>query len=582
VAQRDVRSLAGTVLARRYQLLELIGDGGMGKVYRAAHLSTGGMVALKVMDAWDSDDATVARFRHEAETTALLTHPNTVRLIDFGYDDDLYYLVVEYVPGQDLNHYLRPGGQDQHFAVHVLYQTVASLAEAHGRGLVHRDIKPSNIRIQDHPGHPCFVRLIDWGIARTVEGLGHGTLGVIGTLGYIAPEQIRDGGVIDARTDLYALGCLAYELISGRLPFEGVSHTSAPMRILQAHLNSAPTPLHLVRAGIHPELASGVMALLQNTPEKRPRSALDVLSRLDGVRADLEGRSFGGLPPPSRPPGTLPPPPPSGRGPEEALAADQPTSTFDPSAALPAGPMTAAYESEGPVRLATLGGGALRALTEAVALGANADAEGEPPEPEPLPVTVTLSPDLSAEANALPAPAAAPPRDPQGTPPKTSAYRPQGHATPPPIPGSVGAEVQAAVAEATAALQSGAPDTGELPPPSARAPRGSRPSMIAISAAILALMAGVVWVLQAGAPTRPMAQEFLILSTPPGASIREGDQGLGSTPVHYRLRSGRAVVLTARLDGHSDQAVELPSAADPNGTVTVSFDPAALSTEGGR
>lgn len=287
MTERKISQLAGKVLAGRYELVKVIGDGGMGRVYRGVQLSTGGRVAIKIMDAWDHDAATVKRFRYEAETTASLSHPNTVRILDFGSDDDLFFLVMEYLPGTDLTRYLRREGQSDPFVAHVLLQTACSLAEAHSRGVVHRDIKPNNIMLLHHAGLPSFVKVIDFGIARAIGGPGNGTVGVLGTMGYIAPEQMKDGVQLDARTDLYSLGCVAYELLSGRLPFDGITHNSPPMDVLEAHLRGNPTPLSKAKPGVHPGLADLIMNMIRKRPDDRPPAAGELIDPLYALRREL-------------------------------------------------------------------------------------------------------------------------------------------------------------------------------------------------------------------------------------------------------------------------------------------------------
>lgn len=292
---RDIRELEGLSLADRYTLRAVIGDGGMGQVYRGVHRRTRGAVAVKVMDARAVDDAALARFRREAEITAALTHPNTVRLLDFGVDDDLHYIVLEHVDGRDLSRYVRPGGQQQGFVAHTMYQVASSLAEAHAQGVVHRDVKPSNIRVRDHVGLPAFATVIDWGIARAAHDAGTGTSGVLGTLGYIAPEQIREDGRVDARSDVYALGCVAYELLAGRLPFDGLTHRTDTVTALQAHLNGAATPLRQARPSVLPELARLVMRMIDRDPARRPQSAQQLVDPLDAIKGELGAPSYHGV-----------------------------------------------------------------------------------------------------------------------------------------------------------------------------------------------------------------------------------------------------------------------------------------------
>lgn len=292
--QRDADTgLEGTVLGGKYELVRRIGAGGMGEVYRGKQLSTGGRVAVKLMDARDRPEKTLARFRYEAETTAQLTHPNTVRILDFGGEKDLLYLVMEYLSGTDLTRFLRPGGQADPFVAHVLFQVACSLTEAHSRGVIHRDIKPNNIMLLQHIGHPSFVKVIDFGIARAIAGPGHGTRGILGTIGYIAPEAVHENAQPDTRTDLYSLGCVAYELLTGRLPFDGITHQSAPMDILDAHMNGQPRHILDVKSEVDDELSELVMSLLSRDPDDRPKIAGDLVLPLHGVRSRVsDGVAF--------------------------------------------------------------------------------------------------------------------------------------------------------------------------------------------------------------------------------------------------------------------------------------------------
>ena len=279
--------LVGRKLANKYVLQKPIGAGGMGSVYRGVQLGTEARVAVKILSR-DAPGATVAsRFRQEAEMTARLTHPNTVRVLDYGVDDDLFYLVTEYLAGTDLTRFLRAGGQPDNFLVHVLFQVASSLAEAHSKGVIHRDIKPNNIMLIHHVGLPSFVKVIDFGIARAIGGPGHGTKGLLGTLGYIAPEQTESTRVPDVRSDLYALGCLAYELATGKLPFHGITHQSAPLDILEAHLGGTPTPIYTHRPDMHPGLAALIMSLLSRDPSHRPGSAGELIIPLNALRIEF-------------------------------------------------------------------------------------------------------------------------------------------------------------------------------------------------------------------------------------------------------------------------------------------------------
>ena len=278
------KGLVGRKLAGKYVLQRPIGAGGMGSVYRAVQQGTEARVAVKILSRDTPDLRTASRFRQEAEMTARLTHPNTVRVLDFGVDDDLFFLVTEFLAGSDLTRFLRRGGQPDNFLVHVLFQVVSSLAEAHSKGVIHRDIKPNNIMLIHHVGWPSFVKVIDFGIARAVGGPGHGTKGLLGTLGYIAPEQTDSERTPDVRSDLYALGCLAYELATGQLPFDGITHRSAPLDILEAHLSSEPVPVQDIKPSVDDDVAQLIMGLLHKDPSRRPSSAGELVLPLNALK----------------------------------------------------------------------------------------------------------------------------------------------------------------------------------------------------------------------------------------------------------------------------------------------------------
>lgn len=276
----------GRILGGRFQLLQLIGRGGMGEVYRAAHLGTGGPVAIKVMDPSIRSAEDLARFRNEAEVMARLHHPNTVRIYDFGEEPDLSYLAMEFVEGRDLYRVIRPRGQGDRLVLRVLHQVAACLAEAHAAGVVHRDVKPGNIMLVDFQGHSDFVKVIDFGIAGRL-GPDAGPQPLIGTMSYLSPEQLVKGGEADARSDLYSLGIVAYELLTGRLPFEGIEHATPPNRILDAHLAGRPTPILDVKSVVEPRLAELVMRLIRRDPAGRPASASDIVEPIDDLHREF-------------------------------------------------------------------------------------------------------------------------------------------------------------------------------------------------------------------------------------------------------------------------------------------------------
>jgi serine/threonine protein kinase len=219
-------TLQGQVLAGRYALGGLLGAGGMGQVYRVRDRVLERTVAVKVLSpAATQDLALVARFDREARAAAALHHPNIVTVFDSGTHGDLHYLVMEYVDGQSLAGLLRQEGVlEPRRAAEVGCQVCQALAAAHAGGLVHRDITPGNVLV-DQEG---LVKVADFGIAKLTAATtmtGDGML--LGTAAYLAPEQAQ-GRPVDGRSDLYGLGCVLYELVTGAPPFAGDSRSRWP------------------------------------------------------------------------------------------------------------------------------------------------------------------------------------------------------------------------------------------------------------------------------------------------------------------------------------------------------------------
>jgi len=285
----------------KYLVQDKLGGGGMGAVYRARHASTGGLAALKVMrpQIADSQDA-IKRFHLEAQNAAALHSMHTVRILDFGVEADLMYLVMEYLDGDSLDVALRDGPLPWRRAVGIARQVLESLWEAHQheRRIVHRDIKPPNIVLVRNDFGRDHVKVIDFGIARALDATGAGTRGAIGTPHAIAPEQWQGSGV-DARTDLYAVGCVLYEMLSGRPPFTGRGDATPNERMMQlaaAHMSQAPASLVDKVAGIPPALAELVDQLLAKSPDDRPADARAAIIALDRCLAAPSGESAGWSP----------------------------------------------------------------------------------------------------------------------------------------------------------------------------------------------------------------------------------------------------------------------------------------------
>ncbi len=266
-----------------YRMGELLGRGGMGEVYRATHRMLARPAAIKLIRPEvlaSSDDSmaqtATARFRREAEAAARLRSPHTVELYDFGVTEDgTLYLVMELLEGTNLELLVRQHGPlDPSRVVHILRQVCESLEEAHAYGLVHRDIKPANIHLGKLGLRDDFVKVLDFGLVRSMAGPSEesltGAAGMTpGTPAYMAPEMAHDR-TVDGRADLYSLGCVAYYLLTGHLVFEG----DTPLQTILKHLQQSPEPpSRRTDRPIPAELESLVLACLAKRPDDRPRSA---------------------------------------------------------------------------------------------------------------------------------------------------------------------------------------------------------------------------------------------------------------------------------------------------------------------
>jgi tRNA A-37 threonylcarbamoyl transferase component Bud32 len=283
--------LTERVLAGRYRLLEMIGQGGMAIVHLARDALLDRDVAVKVLRPGFADDpAFVARFRREARHAASLHHPNIVTIYDTGVDPEMGsdYIVMQLVDGPNLQEILeRSGRLSVGFAVRVGIETARALAFAHHHGIIHRDIKPANILIDDDGD----VRVADFGIARAATDTGVTTGGMIGSAQYASPEQVM-GDEVDPRSDLYSLGVVLYESLTGVRPFDGPS----PAAVALERLRVKPRPIRSIDPTVPRSLEQIVMRLLERSPEMRPPTAGDVAAELDGFRV----RELGGVRRPGR------------------------------------------------------------------------------------------------------------------------------------------------------------------------------------------------------------------------------------------------------------------------------------------
>ena len=269
----------GRIIAQKYRVEALIGEGGMGKVYRARQFALDKPVVLKVLrQSLLSDARTVARFQREARAASRLNHPHSINVLDFGQaEDGSFFIAMEYVPGKDLHQILcTEWPLPEARIVHIVAQVLAALGDAHIAGVIHRDLKPENIMVEQRRNDPDFVKVLDFGIAKIQdagdsEGPALTRAGfVCGTPEYMSPEQAR-GAVLDARSDLYAVGVILYQLVCGRLPFDSDSAVGFATK----HLGEVPLPPSRRVPGV--QVSAGLEALilraLAKEPDQRPPSA---------------------------------------------------------------------------------------------------------------------------------------------------------------------------------------------------------------------------------------------------------------------------------------------------------------------
>jgi serine/threonine protein kinase len=282
--------LVGATLDGRYRIDWLIGEGGMGAVYRGIQLSVNREIAIKVLRTELNDrEVALERFFREAKLVSELSHPNIVRVVDFGQDHerDLLFLVMEMVRGVSLGDLLEQGRLRANFALELAYQVCGALTEPHAAGIVHRDLKPDNLLLVPVSDGTIQVKVLDFGIARALERNTRLTAtGMIcGTPAYMAPEQSRNQG-LDARTDLYALGVLLYEMLAGLPPFSGQSS----LQIMLKHIQEEPARLRdiLPPSALPEQLEDLVHDMMSKERDARPQSAHEVRKRIEALRSKFD------------------------------------------------------------------------------------------------------------------------------------------------------------------------------------------------------------------------------------------------------------------------------------------------------
>ena len=274
--------MQGEVIAGRYELLELIGKGGMSSVYKAHDRLLDRQIAVKILHPhFTEDEEYVERFRREARAVAQLSHPNIVTVIDRGEDEGRQFIVFEYVEGENLKQRLeRTGPMPARDALLMALQMARALAFAHGRGLIHRDVKPQNVLL-NADGQ---AKMTDFGIARSIDVQGVTITGtVLGTSEYIAPEQAR-GQRVDAQTDVYSLGVVLYELLVGGVPYEGETFVTVALK----HVNEPVPPVLERRPDLPPRVAMAVERAMAKSPDDRFSSMQELVDELEVCLAELD------------------------------------------------------------------------------------------------------------------------------------------------------------------------------------------------------------------------------------------------------------------------------------------------------
>jgi len=284
ILQAEQEQLIGAVLDNKYRIEEKIGEGGMGKVYRATHIHMDHTVAVKILHSHLSSDQTaLERFRREARAAAQLHHPNAVAVTDFGVTKNsrVAYLVMEFLDGEDLRQKIDNQKQLNYQETYaIVHQICSALEAAHSNGIIHRDLKPDNIWLFKSADGLEHIKVLDFGIAKvqsTTEMIQLTQQGVIvGTPHYMSPEQCR-GEELDARSDIYSLGVIIYEMLTGQVPFQAPT----PVAVVIKHASERPSPPRKLRADIPEDIEDVVMRALEKNREDRQESATELAQQFE-------------------------------------------------------------------------------------------------------------------------------------------------------------------------------------------------------------------------------------------------------------------------------------------------------------
>ena len=277
------------VLGERYQLQDPIGRGGMATIYRGRDMRMDRPVAIKVLrEVYSTDPKFVTRFQREAKAASALQHPNIVQVYDYGQSDGNYFIVMELIDGTDLRRYLRSRGiLPVERAIIIAHDVALGLGAAHRRGIVHRDVKPQNVLV----GRNGSIKLTDFGIASVYKDINDERLTTtgmtLGTVQYYAPEQAQ-GEIVSPAADVYALGIVMYEMLTGRTPFDG----DTPVAVAMQHIQDLPTPPSHLNAAIPPALEGVILRCLEKVPEMRYRDGSVLARALEELGEDALGATL--------------------------------------------------------------------------------------------------------------------------------------------------------------------------------------------------------------------------------------------------------------------------------------------------